>query len=356
MQKNDFIKIFEPSPPNYKDLKNFLKIIEDNGWFTNFGPLHDELIDKFSAYFGFPKSQIVLFPNATLAISGAISSLKLKDKRWYVPSWTFTATPLGIIFGGGDPHFVDVDKSGRADFEGKTGNFLEVLPFGDSLRDDILNSKFDYEVIDGAASFDSLKGFTLPQNRPVGVVVSLHATKLMSTGEGGVFITNDQSWANRVRAWTRFGFEGGERISKSIGINAKFSEYQAALGLASFKNWPSHRLRITELNKKVLDITLNNGFEPSPASTKGFATPYWIIKTSGIDQKNNLVEQFSRLKIETRNWWESGCADMPAFSNFVREDMVNTKKISNELVGLPFHLNLSEKDLEKIDYALNLSR
>ena len=45
-----------------------------------------------------------------------------------------------------------------------------------------------------------------------------------------------------------------------------------------------------------------------------------------------------------------------AYSNFVREDMVNTKKISNELIGLPFHLNLSEKDLEKIDYALNLSR
>lgn len=356
MKNNGFIKIFEPSPPQHKDLANFLRIIEDNGWFTNFGPLHDKLIEKFSTYFGFPESQIVLFPNATLAISGAISSLNLNEKKWYVPSWTFTATPLGIIFGGGNPYFVDVDKSGRADFKGKTGNFLEVLPFGDSLRDDIINSEFDYQVIDGAASFDALKGFSLPQNKSVGVVVSLHATKLMSTGEGGVFITNDQSWANKVRDWTRFGFQGGGRISKSIGINAKFSEYQAALGLASFKNWPSHRLRIIELNKKLLDITLNNGFEPSSTSMKGFATPYWMVKTSGIDQKNNLVKQFLRLKIETRNWWETGCADMPAFSNYLRDDLVNTNNISNELIGLPFHLNLSEKDLEKIDYALNLSR
>ena len=58
--------------------------IEENKWFTNFGPLHDDLICKFSEYFKFPSNQIVLFPNATLAIAGAIAALNLKNKQWLV--------------------------------------------------------------------------------------------------------------------------------------------------------------------------------------------------------------------------------------------------------------------------------
>jgi dTDP-4-amino-4,6-dideoxygalactose transaminase len=356
VKQRSLIKVFEPFPPSYKELEPFLMQIERNNWFTNFGPLHDDLICKFSKYFNFPSNQIVLFPNATLAIAGAIAALNLKNKQWLVPSWTFAATPSAIIFGGGTPYFVDIDEEWRAKLHKKNGNLVDVLPFGDSLRENLNETKGDYQIIDGAASFDSLRGFKLPSNKSVGVIVSLHATKLMSTGEGGVFITNNESWANSVRDWTRFGFQNGKRVSNFVGINAKFSEYQAALGLVSFKNWQTQREKILKLNSIVLDLTLRNGFEASPATFKGYATPYWILKTSSKKQKINLVKNFAQLRIETRDWWESGCATMPAFKRFKKDSLSATYKTSNEVVGLPFHLNLSDKDFDRIDSALNISR
>lgn len=356
MRQKNLIKVFEPYPPKIKEVKSYLRQIEKNNWYTNFGPLHDELVIKFSQYFNIPSNQIVLFPNATLAIVGAISVLNLKNKRWLVPSWTFAATPSAVVLGGGKPFFVDIDEEWRAKLNRKNGNLIDVLPFGDSLRETLIDTSGNYQIIDGAASFDSLKEIKFPSNKSVGVVVSLHATKLMSTGEGGVFITNDQSWANRVRDWTRFGFQNGNRVSNFVGINAKFSEYQAALGLVSFKNWKSQRDKILKLNSIVLDLTLRNGFEASPATLKGYATPYWILKTASKNQKINLVKNFAKLGIETRDWWNSGCAVMPAFKHFEKDSLRATHKLSSEVVGLPFHLNLSGNDLDRIDFALNVSQ
>lgn len=68
------------------------------------------------------------------------------------------------------------------------------------------------------------------------------------------------------------------------------------------------------------------------------------------------MKNFAQLRIETRDWWESGCAIMPAFKHFKKDSPRATHKTSNEVVGLPFHLNLSYKDFDRIDSALNISK
>lgn len=352
MGNSSLIKVLVPKGPSSGDLLKYLQEIEKNKWYTNFGPLHNQLIYEYSKYFKVNEDKIVLLSNATLAIAGAVATSGAKNKTWFVPSWTFSATPAAIFFGGGIPHFIDVDNDWRASLKLKYKNVLDVLPFGDSLRNNTQDIKNDFLVIDAAASFDALRNITLGNSRSIGVIVSLHATKLISSGEGGIFITNDSNWASRVRSWSRFGFETGSRISSNAGINAKISEYSAAVGLASFKKWSVSRSKILDLTEKVISISNKSGLEISPAMKKGYATPYWIVKLKDNNQKVLLTREFANSNIETRDWWENGCARMPAYKKYLSETLINTKNLSKTTIGLPFHLDLTDSDLHRIESTL----
>ena len=80
-------------------------------------------------------------------------------------------------------------------------------------------------VIDAAAGFDTASAGLSP------VMISLHATKAMGIGEGGLILCRDNNLAEQIRAARNFGFLG-ERVAEIPGMNAKLSEYGAAVGLA----------------------------------------------------------------------------------------------------------------------------
>ena len=355
MHQDKIIKIMEPTGPKMREIHKYLRIIDKNGIYTNFGPLHDKLIFEFSKYFKINQNKIVLLSNATLALIGAIATTPNEYKVWQVPSWTFTATPSAIVAAGRSPRFVDVDEDWRAKFSSKKHNWVDVLPFGDEMRISYDKKPNDFLVIDGAASFDSLKNINFGSLNSTAIILSLHATKLMSAGEGGVFITNDELWAKRLRNWSSFGFDFKNRVSDSLGINGKFSEYNAAVGLASFYKWEINRERIVHLTERVNEISNKYSFYVTPAMRKGLATPYWIVQLKTNSQKVKLMKQFKLLGIETRDWWAAGCKQMPAFNKFATESLVNTKKLSETTIGLPFHLKLTNADLNRIDYAISLS-
>lgn len=355
MYQEKNIKIMEPSGPKLREIHKYLKTIDKNGIYTNFGPLHDQLIFEFSKYFKINQNKIVLLSNATLALIGAIATTPNMYKVWQVPSWTFTATPSAIVAAGRSPRFVDVDKQWRAKFSSKNHNWVDVLPFGDEMRISYDKKPNDFLIIDGAASFDALKNINFGNLSSTAIILSLHATKLMSAGEGGVFITNDELWAKRLRSWSSFGFDSKNRVSSSLGINAKFSEYNAAVGLASFYKWEINRNKIRHLTERVNEISNKYSFDVAPAMRKGLATPYWIVHLKTKAEKVRLVKQFQLLGIETRDWWAAGCKQMPAFNRFTTESLVNTKKLSETTIGLPFHLKLTNADLNRIDNAISFT-
>jgi dTDP-4-amino-4,6-dideoxygalactose transaminase len=324
MKPRTKIPILIPSSPTSGELAKYLKMIDKNRKYSNFGPLYFELVHRLSKYFNVSEDNLVLLSNATLAIAGAINTAKVKDKRWLTPSWTFAATPMGILQGGGVPKFVDINKEWRAEFKKSKGNILDVLPFGDGLRESYEIFNRDFIVIDAAASFDALKNIKLENSRSIAIIISMHATKLISAGEGGIFLTNDSEWAARVRTWSNFGFKTGSRTASGTGINAKMSEYNAAIGLASMDGWSNTRKQLLDLTETVVQMSHSYGFGIIPSMSKRLVTPYWIIKFGTKEQKLNLSKEFMDRQIETRNWWESGCHQMPAFQKFQRENLVKT--------------------------------
>src|SRR5262249_19336682 len=118
------------------------------------------------------------------------------------------------------------------------GAVMPVAPFGrpiDGARWDAFRADTGVPVvIDAAAGFDSL----IPGPTPA--VVSLHATKVLGTGEGGFVVSTDAALVRRVRIASNFGIDPN-RQSVIAATNAKMSEYHAAVGHAALDEWSGTR-------------------------------------------------------------------------------------------------------------------
>jgi dTDP-4-amino-4,6-dideoxygalactose transaminase len=204
-------------------------------------------------------------------------------------------------------------------------------------------------VIDGAASFSNLDsvGDQLPAN--VGLIVSFHATKILQTGEGGVFISKDSEWVEQVRKWSAFGF-GIDKQSSFESTNAKMSEYAAAVGLASLDQWPERRKKFLEITHRAKKISKEFNIQVHPALEKGLITPYWIIVNDNVKA---IEKVFQEQGIETRKWWKNGCHKMPAFQSESIEFLPNTDYYVGNNLGLPFFVGLTDKQFKRIENALD---
>lgn len=345
------MKVFSPVLPSTSQITPYLQKIEESGQFSNGGPLVKLLEQRLSEHFGVPVDNVAVCSSATLALHGAISTSS-KNSRWQLPSWTFTATPGALLQSGVSGTFVDVDEEQRAIFTDKNSNFIDVLPFGagyDSSR--ILSSKKPL-IIDAAASFDACENFQFNSNVDTGVVVSLHATKTLPAGEGGIFFSDNADWVTEFRQWGNFGM-WGSRVSEIAGTNTKMSEYTAAVALSSLDNWTEYKKRWEIQSKRAERVALDFGNFIKDVSTRRFASPYWNVLLNNEDERINFESFLESKGIETRRWWGGGCHSMPAYSEFNLEQLQNTQDFASRMLGLPFHLKLMEEDFETIHSAIN---
>ena len=348
----DFIPILVPTVPVVEKFHKYLLEIEANRQYTNFGPLSRLLIDRLAEYFEVPSNHVVLAANATLAIQGAIETADTpQDTIWEIPSWTFTATASACLLSRKKFRFVDVDNDGRALFDNQAGCVVDVLPFGAGPRLSNIPEGVETLIVDAAASIDSLERIQLPSGIKVGIIVSLHATKLLPAGEGGVFLTNDPAWAERFRTWTNFGMDES-RVSSSLGTNAKLSEFSAAVALAALDTWNQTRIEYQQITARAREICDRLNIETFSRLTPENITPYWILRLQSTAQKVALKQILEENLIQCRDWWPAGCHSMPAYSDYCSGDFTTTDILINRTIALPFHLYLSESDWQRIEHVL----
>ena len=346
------ISLMQPKLPTYEELAPYFRKIDSSKMYSNFGPLNELLISRLAAYFEVDESEIHTVSNATQGLIGTVEILSEEsDAIWDIPSWTFAASAIALKQARAIGSFCDIDINWRVVPSADSDRLIDVLPFGESLRESTPPLEKSLKIIDGAASFDALKGVGKLLDRNSFLVISMHATKLIAGGEGGIVISKNPLWADRFKSWTNYGFEGS-RISKNLGTNAKISEYTAAIALASLDQWEEIRGKILDNSKIAISISENRGFSVNSSMKHGFATPYWILDCKDSEQKMQVVNEMTKRSIPTRNWWESGCHEMPAFSDFKRKSLEETRKVATRTIGLPFHYFLREQDFEVIDEAL----
>jgi dTDP-4-amino-4,6-dideoxygalactose transaminase len=200
-------------------------------------------------------------------------------------------------------------------------------------------------VLDAAAAFDNLREAPLP------AVVSMHATKVLGIGEGGFVATDDESFAQRVRQLTSYGFRGS-RESQIVATNAKLSEYAGAIGLAALDAWPHNRLRWLRAarNMRAAMVKL-----PQIAFQPGWGLN-WTTSVCCVKLPEGSVEHVGQMLsdrgVETRRWWGLGCHSNPAFAACPQGDLQHTDSLGRSVIGLPFSIDLDNDQVSRIAAAL----
>jgi dTDP-4-amino-4,6-dideoxygalactose transaminase/glycosyltransferase involved in cell wall biosynthesis len=242
--------------PPFEEYVKYLKRAWDKRWVTNQGELALELEEKLKKYLNVKHAFFV--SNGTLALQLSIKALGLKGEIITTP-FTFAATTTAILWEKCKPVFVDInpetftidaDKIEQA-ITKKTKAILAVHVYGypcDVEKIEKIAKKHNLKVIyDAAHAFGvRINGKSIFEYGNISAL-SFHATKLFHTVEGGLITTNDDQLAKNIELFRDFGLEGESIIS--IGINAKNSEFHAAMGLANF----IHLTEILNLRRAIIE-------------------------------------------------------------------------------------------------------
>ena len=354
------VPIARPRLPTRAALAPYLDRIDEARWYTNYGALTCELQARLAGRLGGDAS-VVTVANGTVALTLALRAARAKPGTLcLMPAWTFVATAHAAIDAGLTPYFVDVDPetwmldpaavcAAIAAAPHEVGAIIPVAAFG-RVPDlgrwrDLADGTGLPVIVDCAAGFDGLAG------APVPVTVSLHATKTVATGEGGYVASEDVGFIDRVRSLGAFGFDG-DRTSRMTAVNAKLSEYAAAVGLASLDAWPADRARFA-LTAQRLRAAL--ALTPQIRFQSGWGTA-WLSSVCVVETPAwaapAMAERLRTWGVETRDWWGEGCHVQPAFRQCPRGPLPVTERLAASTLGLPFFIDLPETASARIVEAL----
>ena len=356
------ISLMRPRLPDRQALASYLAEIDENRWYSNFGPLERRFEANLAVYFGLGERQVVCVANGTQALSISLKSVaRFPVGYCLMPSFTFAATPHAAVSAGLEPYFLDVDPETWAldprkllsllpGLDAPIAAVVPVAPFGAAVDieawDEFQDTTGIPVVIDAAAGFDNARCGASP------VMISLHATKVMGIGEGGLILCQDLQIAERVRAGKNFGFMG-ERVAEIPGMNAKLSEYGAAVGLAALAEWPETRLAFLDVARHYQEIfsdVAGVGFAPGFLSGSASSTCNIVLERPIASQ---VIESLAHDGIEARRWWNLGCHNEPVFAGCRREGLEVTMDLGRRVVGLPFYRDLDSDQIEQVQNSLD---
>lgn len=362
------IPIMRPLLPSFEKIAPYLKQIDANRWYSNFGPLTLALEERLAKHFGISKDCMVTCNSATSGITLSLLAYELPKKSFcLVPSFTFTASAAAILDAGLTPYFIDVDEEQMAitpeialnavrEIGSNISSVLVVAPFGSSLDMNLwanFSEKTGIKVIvDAASCFDAFATNQEAKANQIPIVISLHATKPFGVGEGGIVYSLDAKLMDKVRKLTNFGF-GENRISNSIGLNAKISEYTAAIGNAELDGWNTKKE--AWLNLK-LQFTQNlKGYNVWGAQNNFATSTLNVIleKDGDKDVADSSIILLEKQGIEARKWWHSGCHKMPAYNHLPKLELSTTEDLCKRVLGLPFWLGVGEGSVRIISRTFN---
>ena len=360
------IRCLVPDLPSATELLPWLAQIDENRWYTNFGPLLREFEQRVG--------QLVAGGGgaACISLSSGMSALELgldalrigSGKRVLMPALTFPATALAVVRCGAEPVLADVcprtwtltpEIAREAAARERIDLVMPVAAFGLALP----HAEWDDFVADtGIAVFADAAAALGAQaiGRRVHWAFSLHATKPLGIGEGGLFVSPDGGIATTVRRLSNFGFAGGV-VGVERGTNAKLSEYAAAVGLAQLQRWPQineRRLAVLQDYRRLLapirGLGMQSGLEAPPA------TLCVQLPVGALDVASGLAQR----DIETRRWYLPALDEHPALRGLRRietgagANLPVTRMLSERLLGLPFHGRLSTADVAFIAQSLDV--
>lgn len=356
MADNNPIYVTKAFLPPQGEYETYLSRIWHSNQLTNNGPLSRELEDKLSDYLGLDKEKLRFLANGTLALQLALKALDITEGEVITTPFTYVATTSAILWERCKPVYVDIEPESlnidptkiEAAITPQTKAILAVHVFGNPCDIEAIQAiadKYGLKVIyDAAHAFGvNHKGKPLIDNGDISIC-SFHATKLFHTIEGGAIYARDKSVIGKVELLKRFGHNGDDHLQ--LGINAKATEFNAAMGLANLKhisNIIADRKRAHKSYDKHLSIKLKK--QKITDNTDYNYSYYPVI----FDGEESLLEAKQRLeenKIFPRRYFYPSLNTLPYLPD--KFDCPVSEDISKRVLCLPMYYQIEERDIERI--------
>lgn len=377
VRSHEWVPLLVPDMPSPQELMPWLERMHAARHYSNFGPLVRLLEGKFAHQFGIGVEQLTTVANATQGLELVLQALELPARsRILVPGFTFVATATAVVRAGYTPVLADVDFNtwlltpDIARAACAQMNIAAVLPVATFGMPHCMQAWQDFErdtglpvVIDAAAAYGSqwLKGFEGT------LVFSLHATKSLPAGEGGLVVSSRPGLASKVRQLSNFGINLEASSGVPVGVlaclgsNAKMSEYHAAVGLASLQKWElnAHKRRVLHVNF-MSEISRIDGVEviwqQQGAGGPLVAPTLLCVRLANAAARDHLERACQHESIMTRRWYQPLLQHMGVLRQRCELlDMPNAQALGQMLLGLPFFVDMTSEQKIRILKAFHIS-
>lgn len=290
-----------------------------------------------------------------------------------VPSLTFIASVNVIVHAGAIPVFADIDPQTwnvspddvARRITPRTKAIMPIDQIGLPCDIDSINSIADahgLRVLDDAAcGIGSRFG-----DRPVGSagdvsIFSLHARKVVTTGEGGMIVTNDEPFAERLRRLRHQGMSLSDFARKNasptafetydeIGYNSRMTDIQAAIGVVQMNKLPEILEKRAAIAMRYTQHLSNHPLIAPPHVPPG-VTPNWqtyqvIVRDEVQVSRNRLMEMLFDLGIPTKRGVMASHLEQPYKS--MMADLPITEYVAERTFQLPMHPALSLSQQQRV--------
>lgn len=288
-----------------------------------------------------------------------------------IPSFTFFATGHAAVWNELRPVFVDCDNdTWTIDCEDavkritdRTGAILAVHLYGNPCNiarlEEIAKDNKLPLIFDAAHAFGSMwRGLPVGQFGDA-EVFSLSPTKLLVAGEGGLITTDDAILAHRLRAGRNYG-DLGAYDPELIGINARMSEFNAALGLAGLPMLDDKLRRrqliasmYTELLHDIPGLSFQTIDQRDLCSFKDYSV---LIDTTTFGlSRNQVAERLLAENIETKKYFYPPMHQQTLYRRYFdieHDALPNTERITGTVLSLPIYESLPDETIRNISAAI----
>ena len=299
---NNFIPVNEPLLNGNE--KKYLNKCIDSGWISSEGPFVQEFEKAFAAKIG--RKYAVAVSNGTAAIDAAIEALGIsKGDEVIVPTFTIISCILQIVRCGAIPVLVDSDPlTWNMDvaqilnkITKRTKAILVVHIYGLPVElDPILDlaKRYNLSILEDAAEMhgQTYRGKACGSFGDISTF-SFYPNKHLTTGEGGMIVTDSFELAETCRDLRNLCFQPAKRfIHERLGWNLRMTNLQAALGLAQLERLDEFVNIKREMGKKYNQILINEKNLQLPIDKTDYAENiYWVYGVVLSDKINLYAEE-----------------------------------------------------------------
>jgi len=362
----------------------YIKDCLDTGWVSSAGKYVNKLEEEICKYTGAKHAVACVNGTAALHISLMLVGVQ-PDDEVIVPTLTFIAPVNVVRYLNASPIFMDADKYYNLDvqktiqfikeetkfkngfsYNKKTGKRISaIIPvhvFGHAVDIELLMPichERNIKIIEDATeSLGTYYNSGCLKNNYAGTICdigcfSFNANKIITTGGGGMIVTNKEEYAKRARYLTTQAKDDPvQYIHNEIGFNYRLTNLQAAMGVAQLEQLEKY-IEIKKKNyfiykKEVDDIPgLQISVTPDYAESNYWFYCLQIDNNTYGKNKDQLMSYLGENKIQARPIWHLNHLQKP-YRNYQNHKIERALELQKITLNIPCSVNLSESDAYRV--------